>query len=80
MICPECSKEGQKSTVYPGGSLRTCMNFNPFYDQDGKYHLHDANTTTTNYRCSNGHAWIESRRGSCWCGWGNPVAVTVDRH
>lgn len=70
MICPECKSNGEKSNVYPGGSQRTLMYFPPYYDENGKYHNHDSNTTTTSYRCSNGHNWSDKRRGSCWCGWG----------
>lgn len=70
MICPECKKEGKKSRVCPGVSMVTAMWCPPFYDEDGKYHHHDANITTTNYKCSNGHTWTERLSGLCWCGWG----------
>lgn len=70
MICPSCLSEGKKSLVYPGMASTTLMYCAPFYDEDGKYHHHDANTTTSSYRCSNGHEWAESSGGSCWCGWG----------
>lgn len=52
-------------------SMTTAMYCQPFYDEDGKYHHHDANTTTTEYRCSNGHQWTERTTGNCWCGWPN---------
>jgi len=43
----------------------------PFYDEEGKYHDHDPNSSSTSYSCSNGHTWAESSRSSCWCGWPN---------
>jgi hypothetical protein len=69
MICPECKKEGLKSKVYPGPLITTMMWCPPFYDEDGKLHNHDSNTSTTSCRCSNGHTWVDSSIGSCWCGW-----------
>ena len=70
MICPECKKEGLKSRVYVGPSTSTLMYCEPFYDEDGKLHIHDLNMRTTNYSCSNGHTWSENHSGKCWCGWG----------
>ena len=70
MKCPECVKEGKKSTVAVGMSMTTCMYFEPFYDEEGKYHNHDGNRTSTEMRCSNGHSWVHGSTGSCWCGWG----------
>lgn len=70
MICPKCKKEGKKSRVYPGMGTSTLLFCPPFYDEEGKYHNHDSNTTTTEYKCSNGHKWTERTSGSCWCGWG----------
>jgi hypothetical protein len=53
--------------VYPGMSTTTLMYCPPFYDEQGRYHHHDLNTTTTGYRCSNGHEWTESNQPKCWC-------------
>ncbi len=80
MICPECKKEGLKSTVYPGVGMTTAMYFSPFYDEEGNYHDHDANTTTTDYSCSNGHKWIEKTTGSCWCGWPDKEKKNEQKH
>ena len=66
----QCHEEGKKSWVHPGVSSTTLMYFQPYYDEEGKYHNHDGNTTITNYSCSNGRSWIESSTGACWCGWG----------
>jgi len=65
MKCPVCEKEELKSFVYPGMSTSTLMYCSPYYDEDGKYHSHDANTHTTQYSCSNGHNWSESSTGIC---------------
>lgn len=69
MICPECKKQELKSKVYTGPGLTTLMWCPPFYDEDGKFHNHDGNTTTTPMNCSNGHNWTHESIGSCWCGW-----------
>lgn len=69
MKCPTCVTEGEASRVYEGGSSSTAMYFAPFYDEEGRRHSHDGNRVTTQYRCSRGHSWASSRRGSCWCGW-----------
>ena len=71
VICPACQKEGKKSTVTPGVCMKTAMYCPPFWDEDGKLHNHDCNTTTTQMRCSNGHHWEVKSKGSCWCGWPN---------
>ena len=70
MICSECKEQGLKSKVYPGTSSATLMWCPPFYDEEGNFHNHDANTITSEYSCSNGHSWTESSHGTCWCGWG----------
>lgn len=69
MICEECQKLNKKSTIAIGNSMMTAVYYKPFYDENGKYHNHDANKKTTGYSCSNGHNWSVSIRGSCWCGW-----------
>jgi hypothetical protein len=69
MICPECKKQQLKSTVIPMGSSSTLVCYIPFYDEEGKYHNHDANKVRSSYKCSNGHIWDEVSHGTCWCGW-----------
>lgn len=69
MKCPVCVKEGRTSEVYPKGGFTTAMYCQPFYDEEGKYHNHDANITTHGLSCSNNHSWTERTSGSCWCGW-----------
>ena len=69
VICPQCKKEGKKSMVYPYVAFKTLMYCAPFYDPEGRFHIHDSNVTTTEYSCSNGHEWTEKTSGECWCGW-----------
>lgn len=69
MICPQCRDAGEKSCVTEGPSMRTLMYCPPFFDEEGKRHTHDSNTSRTDYSCSRGHRWTETSKGSCWCGW-----------
>ena len=69
MICPTCEAAGQKSVVTEGPSMSTAMHCPPFYDEEGKRHVHNSNTRRTDYSCSRGHRWTESHKGRCWCGW-----------
>lgn len=69
MICEKCKEQGLKSRVYTGCGMTTLMYCPPFYDEEGKHHTHDSNTTTIQYECSNGHKWSDKKSGSCWCGW-----------
>lgn len=81
MKCPVCIQEGKKSTLRDTGGTCTLASCAPFYDEEGKHHYHDHNTTTLNYSCSNGHSYTVSKRGSCWCGWNAnqvPVVRTTD--
>lgn len=67
MKCPECIKEGKKSTISIGSSVITAMPVHRFYGEDGKYHEHDPNVRSTQYRCSNGHGWVDGENPKCWC-------------
>ena len=70
MKCPECVAAGEKSRVTPGLTAVTDMYFAPYYDEAGVRHHHDGNSRTTNYSCSNGHAWVESTLAKCGsCDW-----------
>jgi hypothetical protein len=53
--------------VSVGMSMTTLMYCAPFYDEAGRFHSHNPNTTTTQYSCSNGHRWSESVKPKCWC-------------
>ena len=74
MICAECHKEGLKSKVYEDqySGMRTLLYCQPYYDENGAYHHHDANTTTFRYRCSNKHTFEKKSYGKCLsCNWTN---------
>ena len=38
-----------------------------YFDEDGKWHVHDTNATTIQYRCTNNHEWTQVKYASCWC-------------
>lgn len=61
MICDECKKEGLRSIVHIDYSAITAMFVPSYYDEDGKYHFHDLNGTTTMYHCSKGHVFAKTR-------------------
>ncbi len=65
MKCSTCVVEGKRSTVSSLAGTRTLMHAHSFYDEDGTHHHHDPNIDTMNYRCSEGHQWQESSKGSC---------------
>lgn len=69
MKCMECQELGLKSKVYSQGSSSTLMGYTPYYDEDGKYHDHDANTVTEGFKCSNNHFFSKKAQKKCWCGW-----------
>lgn len=71
MICETCKTEGKTSHVYDRGISMTLLNCTPFYDEQGRHHDHDRNTTASSYECSNGHSWVVRSAPSCWCGWPN---------
>jgi hypothetical protein len=60
--CKQCDKKGKKYSVYQGMSTTTLMAWgNPYWNEDGDYIIPpNPNTTTTQYRCSNGHNWSET--------------------
>lgn len=66
MRCKICVEQGLKSTFYPGTAHSTLLggDFN-YYDSDGNYHMHDPNTITQEFSCSNGHRYLESRKQKC---------------
>ena len=73
MKCPECVKVRGRSVVTEGGGRTTLMSPNNYYDEDGIFHSHDPNITTTTYSCSNGHEWTDKSKSSCPnCNYGQP--------
>jgi hypothetical protein len=85
-VCLQCKKINMKSKTYGGASgndgdsgMVTQAYYRPYYDEDGKYHNHDMNTTTTNYSCSNGHKWtVNFRPGSTCCSAVKPHCVRTE--
>ena len=65
MKCPKCVEEGEKSQVYPGLTSVTCMGYQPYYDEEGKFHRHDPNWHSSSFRCSRGHEWTRSWKAGC---------------
>lgn len=77
MICPNCAAEGQESNVWFDSSSSTPLWCPPWWDKDGRYHIHDWNTHWTQYRCSRGHVWGGNALRPCpTCGenWKRPDA------
>lgn len=58
--CRQCGEDGNaysvQHTLMGGGA-----------EQPG--HDHDPNTWTAEYRCKNGHRWLERWTRKCQCGW-----------
>ena len=69
MSCPKCKEAGEQHRVFDLGGSSTLLHYSPFFDESGKRHVHDPNTLTLSYKCSNNHTWTEKRKRSCWCGW-----------
>jgi hypothetical protein len=68
MKCPTCEAQGTRSIVYVGPSTTTTLSGQVFYDEDGRFHMHDPNTTTSEYNCSLGHRWsVQAPAHQCWC-------------
>ena len=65
LICPVCQEDNQTSKVTEQGSSTTCLYCEPFYDEEGNYHNHDRNTTTTVFKCSNGHTFVRKGHAGC---------------
>lgn len=65
MICKKCQENNLKSKVFAGGCSSTLMTASSYYDEEGKPHYHDLNTTTAEYRCSNGHRFTVKLRAKC---------------
>jgi len=70
--CPKCVEEGKKSKIQIGATRRTAMGVHKYYDEDGNFHLHDPNTSTTFCTCSNGHNFQIEEKDFCpLCGTGS---------
>jgi hypothetical protein len=68
MICPTCKAEGMKSRVFLAVfRYEDKIPQERYWDEDGKWHLHEFNPTTKGYECTNGHTWEETHTPLCWC-------------
>lgn len=65
-VCRRCMADGKSSRVEGGGhSFVTAMVGHNYYDENGHAHNHDPNTRTTQYACTNGHAWFVVTKPRC---------------
>jgi len=82
IICPECERAGQKSVMqvekskYYGnrGAER-------FYDEEGRYHVHDKGYSISRLKCSSGHKIELTEPITCAsCGWSffGPILEKVE--
>ena len=69
ILCNSCWMGGQTSKVYPEFPPQIHTSENIFYDEDGRFHVHEKLSASTKYRCSKGHTWTLQVQGQCWCGW-----------
>ncbi len=70
MKCPKCVDEGLSSRINIGPTFSTLMATFEYYAEDGTHVVEDPNTRSTEFSCSNGHAWCEKeRRGEKWVEW-----------
>lgn len=65
MKCEECGKLGKTSTIGIGSSIVTSAGISQYYDEEGNYHHHDPNVSSTDYHCSNGHSWVVKSKHTC---------------
>ena len=63
--CPQCNEADIRSTVTGHDESTTLLMDYQYYDEDGRYHSHDPNWTSSDYRCSNGHQWTERSQNGC---------------
>lgn len=69
MICNNCAEEGETSRLFIGAGTVTVAYSAPFYDENGIYHHHDPNWTTTTCNCSRGHKFtVRTKQGCLPCG------------
>ena len=66
MKCPACVDEGKRSIIRTDGpGSLTAMFGDYYYDEDGNYHVHDPNITTTRLVCSRGHRLVHTSATAC---------------
>lgn len=63
--CPKCEELGQKSQVSSTYSSSTLISSAPYRDEEGRFHNHDPNWHTSEYRCSAGHEFHTKKKAKC---------------
>ena len=76
MRCPTCVETGRRSRVAAGVTTSTSVFCQPFFDEDGRRHVHDTNVHATRHVCTRGHSFEVTERGHCWCGWSGGLTTT----
>jgi len=67
--CPICEDRGG-AKVYPLGCSATLIGYYPYHDEEGVYHDHNPNATTSLFCCDKGHSWQVKTYATCpGCGW-----------
>lgn len=49
--CEHCEAAGRPHKVIDLGQRSTAMHPNPYWDEDGRYHVHDRNHVTRTFQC-----------------------------
>lgn len=80
MQCPQCE---ESTEIICLGDSSTLLAWSPSYDEEGEYHQHDPNVTTSSWQCNGcDHVWEQKKQTGCWCGWPNNTEhdgiLTVD--
>jgi hypothetical protein len=67
MKCSACQALKLRSRVElrPGIETTAMGGSERYYDEDGRWHVHDVNWLTERFTCSAGHAWTVRSRTRC---------------
>lgn len=93
MRCPACIKQGVRSRVDWVSDVETVdedrspqsrtppqkSQFEAWYDDTGRVHIHSYCYSRTWYRCKNGHFFSVVSASSCGCGWTIPAKVVITK-
>lgn len=78
--CPFCTSRDDRSAVFVDCTIKTALAVSHYYDEAGRWHMHDPNTTSIVYHCAANHVWRDEKRDRCWCGWTPDVTRTPWPH
>lgn len=56
ILCPQCVNDGTTSTVHTSCGFTTHAGVSSYHDENGNFHSHNSNETTSDWSCSLGHA------------------------